>query len=113
VPVRVEYVPGYNGPYGCTQPMSASGFASVKSTIADADFENTKMSTAKTIVGANCITTAQVMEICKLFDFENTKLEFAKFAYSHTYDKGNYFKVATIFDFDASKDNLNKYIQGK
>lgn len=112
-PVRVEYVPGYNGPYGCAQPMSASGFASVKSSIQDADFENTKMSTAKTILGSNCLTVDQVVEICKLFDFENTKLEFAKFAYSHTYDKGNYFKVNTVFDFDASKEELNKYTQGK
>lgn len=113
VPVRVEYVPGYSGPYGCAQPMSTAGFASAKSSIEDADFENTKMSTAKTITGANCLTTDQVVEICKLFDFENTRLEFAKFAYPHTYDKGNYFKVNKVFDFDASKQDLNKYIQNK
>jgi hypothetical protein len=113
VPVRVEYVPGYNGPYGCVQPMSAASFASAKNSIQDADFENTKMSTAKTIVGSNCLTTDQVVEICKLFDFENSKLEFAKFAYPKTYDKGNYFKVNTVFDFDASKEDLNKYVQNK
>ncbi len=113
VPVRVEYVPGYNGPYGCVQPMNISSFVAAKNTIQDADFENTKMSTAKTIVGANCLTTDQVIEICKLFDFENSKLEFAKFAYSKTYDKGNYFKVNTVFDFDSSKEDLNKYVQNK
>ena len=109
----VVYVPGYNGPYGCAQPMSPANFASVKSSIDDADFENTKLSTAKTIVGSNCVTTDQVMEICKLFGFENTKLEFAKFAYSKTFDKGNYFKVGKVFDFDASKQELNKFLQGK
>lgn len=113
VPVRVEYVPGYNGPYGCAQPMNAAGFAAAKSSIQDADFENTKMSTAKTIVGANCLTTDQVAEICSLFDFENSKLEFAKFAYTKTYDKGNYFKVNKVFEFDSSKEELNKFIQGK
>lgn len=113
VPVRIEYVPGYNGPYGCAQPMATASFASAKSTIQDADFENTKMSTAKTIVGANCLTTDQIVELCRLFDFENSKLEFAKFAYSHAYDKGNYFKVNKVFDFDASKEDLNKYVQGR
>ncbi|MCP9749747.1 DUF4476 domain-containing protein [Ferruginibacter sp. HRS2-29] len=112
-PVVIEYVPGYNGPYGCPQPMSRANFASAKSTIDDADFENTKLSTAKTIVESNCVTTDQVVEICKLFDFENSKLEFAKFAYAKTYDKGNYFKVAKVFDFDASKQELNKYLKGK
>lgn len=112
-PVRVEYVPGYTGPYGCVQPMNAASFAAAKSSIQDADFENTKMSTAKTIVGANCLTTDQVAELCSLFDFENSKLEFAKFAYTKTYDKGNYFKVNKVFEFDSSKEELNKFIQGK
>jgi hypothetical protein len=113
VPVIRDYVPGYSGPYGCTQPMSSATFTAAKSSIQDADFEATKMSTAKTIVGANCITTDQLIEICNLFDFENSKLEFAKFAYTKTYDKGNYFKVNKVFDFDASKQELNKFIQGK
>lgn len=112
-PVRVEYVPGYSGPYGCAQPMSASSFEAAKASVNDADFENTKMSTAKTITGANCLTVDQVIQICKLFDFEASKLEFAKFAFSKTYDKGNYFKVNTVFDFDASKAELNKYVQNR
>ncbi len=112
-PVRVEYVQGYNGPYGCPQPMSNAMFASAKNTIEDADFENTRITTAKNIIGANCLTTEQVMAICKLFDFEHSKIELAKFAYSHTYDKANYFKVNTVFEFDSSKQELNKYVQGK
>lgn len=107
----VVYVPGYNGPVGCPRPMTPSDFAAAKAAIKDADFENTKMSTAKTVIGSNCLTTDQVAELCNLFDFENTKLDFAKFAYSRTYDKGNYFKVNKVFDFDASKEELNRFVQ--
>jgi len=113
LPVRTEYVTGYTGPLGCAKPMDNAGFTAAKSSIEDADFESTKMSTAKTITGSNCLTTEQVVAICSLFDFENSKLEFAKFAYTKTYDKGNYFKVNKVFEFDSSKEELNKFIQGK
>jgi hypothetical protein len=92
-------------------PMRTNDFNAAVQSIEDADFENTKLSTAKTIVGANCLTTDQVISICNLFGFEDTKLQFAKFAYSKTYDKGNYFKINKVFDFDASKETLNRFVQ--
>ena len=109
--VEEEYVPGYSGPRGCSRPMSVANFNDAKNTIAQANFEETKKSTAKTILASNCVTTSQVIELCRMFDFEATKLEFAKFAYSKTYDKANYYKVNVVFDFDASKEDLNRFIQ--
>lgn len=95
---------------GCQYAMDPGSFKSAKETVAKASFEDTKLSTAKTILGSNCFSTNQVMEICKLFSFEESKLDFAKFAYSKTTDPGNYFKVGNIFTFDASKTELNEYI---
>ena len=34
----------------------------------------------------------------QLMEWEETKLEFAKFAYGYTYDTGNYFKVSQAFE---------------
>ena len=62
------------------------------------------------ILCGNCVSTDQVMAICKLFTYEQTKLDFAKFAFSKTTDPGNYFKVGTVFTYDASKTELNDYI---
>lgn len=102
--------PVYNGALGCAMPMANNDFNAAKETIANANFEATKISTAKTIVSANCLTVNQVIAITKLFDFEASKLEFAKYAYQHTYDKGNYFKINTVFDFDASKQEMNRFV---
>ena len=95
---------------GCDYPMDWGSFKSAKETIEKAGFEDTKLSTAKTIVGTNCLSTDQVMQVCKLFGFEESKLTFAKFAYPKTTDQGNYFKVNNVFDFDASKTELNDFI---
>ena len=73
-------------------------------------FDESKLSTAKSIISANCLSTDQVVEICNMFSFEQTKLDFAKAAYSRTTDKANYFKVSNVYDFDASKEELNSFI---
>lgn len=95
---------------GCNYPMDAGSFRSAKETVTKANFEETKLSTAKTILSSNCVSTDQVIQLCNLFSFEQSKLDFAKFAYNKTTDRGNYFKVANIFSFDASKTELNDYI---
>lgn len=97
---------------GCQYAMNSRDFAAAKQTVDEASFEETKLSTAKTILTSNCFNTTQVIEICKLFGFEQSKLDFAKFAYGKTTDPGNYFKVNNVFSFDASKTELNNYISG-
>ena len=103
--------PYHNAGSYFNQTMSAQDFTNAKRTIENVSFENTKLETAKTIVGVNILTTAQIMEICRLFDFEATKLAFAKFAYDHTADKNNFYQVTNVFDFDNSKSALNQFIQ--
>jgi hypothetical protein len=90
--------------------MSDATFGDAKQSISNASFEDTRLSTAKTILASNFITTQQVIDICGLFSFENTKLAFAKFAYSRTVDPGNYYKVANVLDFDGNKKSLNNFI---
>lgn len=104
-----EYTAGTGN--GCRTPMSSAAFEGAKQTIENAGFDETKLESAKTIASTNCLTTEQVISICNLLSFEQSKLDFAKYAYSHTHDKSNYFKVSTVFAFDASKTELNKFIQ--
>ena len=112
-PAPVEYVPGYHGAIGCPMPMSPQDFQSAKQTIASKSFEDSKLAIAKQIVNSNCLTSGQVRDLVKLFDFEDTKLKFAKYCYGYTYDLGNYYKVNDAFEFESSIDELNKYISGQ
>lgn len=115
-PVRVTEVyrmPGYSGPIGCAMPMTASEFAEIKTSIESKGFEETKMTMAKQIARDRCFTTDQVKGIMGLFGFEDTKLEFAKFAYDHTHDIGNYYRVNDAFGFESSIEELTKYIDAR
>jgi hypothetical protein len=96
---------------GCNGwPMNTGQFASAKKTIEEASFEESKLSTAKAVAKSNCLSTDQVIAICNLFGFEESKLAFAKYAYKYTVDQKSYFKVNTVFNFDASKEELNKFL---
>jgi hypothetical protein len=50
--------------------MDARSFSDAKQSISGASFDNTKLSTAKTILTSNYVTTDQVIEMCQLFSFE-------------------------------------------
>jgi len=104
---------GYNGSIGCPYPMSDSDFNSAKQSVASKDFSESKLIVAKQITKVNCLTSNQAKQIIQLFDFDKTKLEYAKFAYGHTFDIGNYYQVNDAFDFDSSIRELNDYINGK
>jgi hypothetical protein len=110
---EVYRMPGYTGPIGCAWPMSQSEFADAKKSIESKSFEDSKMTTAKQIGRDRCFTVDQVKGIMSGFSFEDTKLDFAKYAYDRTYDIGNYFKVNDSFTFESSIDDLNRYIQSR
>ncbi|MFH2141287.1 MAG: DUF4476 domain-containing protein [Bacteroidota bacterium] len=104
------YLPGYSGAVGCPVPMQPEDFSAAKGTIASKSFEDSKLTIAKQITNANCLFATQVREIMMLFTFEDSKLDFAKYAYNRTYDIGNYFQVNDAFEFESSIDELNNYI---
>ena len=91
-------------------PCSEEDFIEAKRTIEKADFEQTKLTIAKQIVASELMTANQLAEIARLFDFEQTKLEFLKYAYQYCFDKNKYYLVNNVFEFSSSVDQLNKYI---
>ncbi len=107
------YVPGYNGPYGCPMPMNGNDFNTAKESIRSKTFESTKLEIAKQVTDANCFTAQQIKELVQVFEFEASKLEFAKYAFPHCYDKNNYYKVNDAFTFEASMTELSNFVKGK
>ncbi len=102
---------GYNGVYGCPYPMGASDFESAKASIRSKSFDDSKLTLAKQIIGSNCMLCSQIKELMLLITFEATRLDLAKFAWSHNLDKGNYYKLNDAFTFESSIDELNAYTQ--
>lgn len=92
------------------QPMDNGSFSEAIRAIKGSSWDDTRLSTAKTIANTNYFTTDQVMAICRIFSWDESKLDFAQYAYNRTVDYNNYFKVASVFTWDDSKKKLNDFI---
>jgi hypothetical protein len=96
---------------GCMMAMSDIDFSDAKSSISSKSFEDSKMKVAKQITENNCLSVSQIKEVMGLFSFEQSKLDFAKYAYGHTSEKNNYYKINDVFTYESSIDELQTYIK--
>ncbi|MFN8275480.1 MAG: DUF4476 domain-containing protein [Flavobacteriaceae bacterium] len=95
---------------GC---MNNGNFNAALSTIKKQAFEDTRLKTAKQVITANCLNVDQIMQIANTFDFEDNKLDFAKYAYDYCTEPRNYFKLNGIFKFSNNVDDLSDYVQSR
>ncbi|WP_395054762.1 DUF4476 domain-containing protein [Flavobacterium sp.] len=102
-------------PKGCNgnSCMTNGNFNTALSTIKGQNFEDSKLKTAKQVITANCLNVDQIILIANLFNFEDNKLDFAKFAYDYCIEQKNYFKLNGIFNFSSNADELSDYVQSK
>ena len=99
----------YNDGRAYNQPMSDRMFMAAKETIKRESFDKDKLMVAKQVIANNRFYSGQVKELVQLFYFDDAKLELAKFAYTRTLDRNNYFILYDAFAFRRSKEELINY----
>ncbi|MBQ6772034.1 MAG: DUF4476 domain-containing protein [Bacteroidales bacterium] len=92
--------------------MNPRDFDEAVNLLSKESFDDTRLTTAKQIVANNPMTVNQIAQICRLFTYENNKLEWAKFAYPYCVEKNKYYMLNDVFTYDSSKQELNEFIKG-
>jgi len=95
----------------CILPVSGADYEKMVQSIKAQSFEETQLKIAKQALKSNCMSASQIKGICKLFSFEESKLDFAIYAYTYCTDKNNYYTINDIFSFSTSVDSLNDAIE--
>ena len=90
--------------------MNPRDFNEAIRVINNENFDEKRLAMAERIIAANLMSTRQIASICRLFNFESNRLEFAKYAYRRCVDPNNYFLIDEVFNFDSSKKELYKFI---
>jgi len=90
-----------------------STFRQLKDYVSKQSFDSNKLSAAKESSRTHRLKSSQVAELCKLFSFDDNRLEYAKYAYDYVTDKSNYFLVNNTFSFSSNSDELRTYIAGR
>ncbi len=111
--IEEEVAPAQVSSGGCNAPVSQATINQMKSAIDGKSFEDSKMTVAKQATRGKCLSAEQVKELMGLFTYEESKLEYAKYAYDFTFDRDNYYLVNDAFTFESSIDDLNQYIEGR
>lgn len=108
-----EPIPVETTPAGCYQAIPASDFNAGKASVEKQSFADTKLKVAKTFTKNNCLSVNQIKDIMSLFSFEETKFEYAKFAYDFCADKKNYYQLSDDFTFSTTVDEFNEFLDSK
>ena len=72
--------------------------------------ESSKESMARQALSQNTILAEDVKAIMEQFEYESTRLNFAKFAYQSTCDRRNFYIVNEAFTYDSSIRELEQYL---
>ncbi len=110
---NVGYPAGQYGPSDnayCHTPMNDNDFNYLRSSVKSKSFDSSRLTLAKQACKNNCMRAEQIAGLCKLFSYESSKLEFAKYAYEYCFDRRNYYKVGQAFSYSSSVDELNNFI---
>ncbi|MEM9025155.1 MAG: DUF4476 domain-containing protein [Bacteroidota bacterium] len=100
------------GPHANVPPavMDRQTFRAWQLSIEQARFERDRLALARRAVLGQPVTSAQVLQLMELMQFENSRLELAKLAYAQTVDPENYQLVYQAFRFGSSIRNLEQFI---
>ncbi len=90
--------------------MSDEDFAYTKNLIASQSSDSKKLEKAKQITGRSNMSVAQVKAIVELFLFEDSRLDYAQFAWSKTVDKQKYDQIKEALEKNSHKV-LDEYIK--
>lgn len=99
-----------NNNYSNYNVMNNQDFRILLQQLDDNYFDDQRMIIARQAIGQNRVSTDQVVAILGTFNFESTKLEFAKFAYQKVADPQRFYLVNESFSFSSSIRELDNFI---
>ncbi len=110
-----------NNPNNNTLPATAcavsnNDYTNIMQSIRRENISDTRMRVAKNITrNYNCFSVEQVRGIVKLFNFDEQRLEIAKFLYEYTAieERRRYFMVANEFSFSSTREELQEFINSQ
>jgi hypothetical protein len=96
-------------------PLTDRELAEILASLRRESFDDSRLAIAK-VAGTGVrgrISSKQMLEVLKLFSFDDRKLECAKLAIDWVVDPADFHVVYAAFAFDSSKNQLSKFIEAR
>jgi len=99
----------YNNNYN--RAISNQDFFAAERVMERENLDDARLLYAKRLIDDNSLCAEQVKELARFFSFDNSRLDFAKYAYSNTSDRNNFSVVCNAFSSGYYKDQLMNFIK--
>ncbi len=109
--VDSAFIASYEGSSGCTDPMQSDRFDGILKKVEHAIFEKERIRMAKERIADRCVLSSQVAALMRALDYEENRLDLAKYAYGRTFDQKNYEEVRKALNFERSRKELSRYLR--
>ena len=109
-PPAAEPYPVYDN---TPQAMAPREFRRLRQSVAAARFADDRVALVRTAAEHNLFTVAQVVELMKALDFEQSRLDIAEFLYPRVVDVDAWYQVYAALEFDTSRDQLRRRTEGR
>jgi hypothetical protein len=106
-PVREDM---YNDNPDCRWPMHRLEFNALLEKMRKENFTPGRVNAAQQALATNCLSTDEVIEICRVMNDDYASFTFAKNAYPRVTDRKNYRRVPYILIIEQNRIDLNKFI---
>lgn len=106
----------YTGKLGCPFPIKEEELTELKKIMSLENLEDSKIEKVKYAIqdmDSACVMVEQIKELIIILEFEETRLDFAKFMYKYTFDLDNYAKLNEVFNFENSREELEEYTKNQ
>jgi hypothetical protein len=73
------------------------------------DLDNTRLTIAREAVRSGSIMAEDLKRLLQQFEYEHTRVDFAKFAYDYLCDREHFYYIYDLFRHDSSVQELERY----
>ena len=106
-PEQGEHRPGY----GYNRVMNDQLFQTFYKEMKNEPFKDDRMKLLNAALAGSDFTSAQCLQLTKLYTFDDDRMEIMKMMYPRIVDKGAFFTVIATLTFSSNKDEMNKFVQ--
>jgi len=98
----------------CLSPISEAEYKTMRRKVRNIYSNSIKESTARRLFRQyRCLSVDQIKGILKQFNYEETALRIAKFAYNYTVDKKNYMNLKRFFKFPSNRNSFEYFVNSR
>ena len=106
--VEKEHRPGY----GYNRVMNDQLFQTFYNEMKKEPFKDDRIKLLNAALAGSDFTSAQCLQLTKLYTFDDDRMEIMKIMYPRIVDKEAFFTVINTLTFTSSKDKMNDFVIG-